>query len=449
MAELREEDWEVLLDSIGQGNCVVLLGSDLAVAGGGERNLVAELARKLSQRLEEDYGRTVPDPEHLAQVAQHYVLETGTPDYAQSAAAKFFEEEVEPADDDPVFEALAALPVSLYVTSRHDYVLDRFLEKRQRPPCTERYHFRGDNPRSIGLGTAERPLVYRLFGWTRERSSMVLTENDLLDFLVAVVSKEPRIPDNLQNELADPDNSFLFLGFGLRYWYLRILLHIFRMSGSRRRSFALEPGLADDRSTVLFYRLGYRAIKLVDTDPGRFVRELGKRWQPLAQRRQASPAEPRQPTAGPGPDAPTVFVSYVEEDREAARRLFDALRGRGLAPWLDEEDLRVGERWDPRLEQAIADCDYFVVLQSRHLDERDVSYVYKEVEIALEKQSRQRPGLVFILPVRIDDVTYRDGSPGCLESLRHLQTQDLLDEDGVGRLLRQIVRDHQVRTKKV
>ena len=221
------------------------------------------------------------------------------------------------------------------------------------------------------------------------------------------------------------------------------------MSGSRKRSFALENSLDDDRSTVLFYRLGYRTIKLVDADPGRFIRELRQRSEPLEERWPMRSGQPRPTAVAVGPDAPMVFVSYVKEDQEAARRLFDALRGRGLEPWLDEEDLRVGDRWDPRLEQAIADCDYFVVLQSRNLNVRDFSYVYKEVELALEKQRRQRPGLVFILPVRIDDVTYEDGSPGCLEPVRHLQTQDLEGEEAVNKLLSQIVRDHQKRTRKV
>ena len=116
------------------------------------------------------------------------------------------------------------------------------------------------------------------------------------------------------------------------------------------------------------------------------------------------------------------------EDHVEAQRVFDALLRAGFDPWMDEESLRVGERWDPKLAKSISRCDYFVVLQSKALKARDESYVYKEVEIALEKQSRQRPGLVFILPVRIDDVTFGEGCPGCLEDLGELQTQDLVDD---------------------
>lgn len=448
MIELRDDDWEVLLDSIGQGNCIVLLGPDLSVGGGTgrRRNLLSALSRTLAERLESEYDRTVPDPENLPQVAQRYVLETGTADYAQSAAARFYEKQTENVANDPVFEALAALPVPLFVTSRHDATLDHFLAQAGKEPVAARYHFRGDNERRVDLGCVDGPLVYRLFGWTKERSSLVLTESDLLDFLVAAVSKDPRIPDNLQNELTSPDKSFLFLGFGLRYWHLRILLHIFRIGSSRKRSFALERGL-DDRSTILFYSLGYRTIRLLDTDPGEFIVELGRRCKAQQVRSTAGDMTPASVQTRDA-DAPTVFVSYVKEDDDKAQWVFDTLRKAGLEPWMDEENLRVGERWDPELEQSISRCDYFVVLQSKALQARDESYVYKEVEIALEKQSRQRRGLVFILPVRIDDVTFGDGRPGCLEDLAQLQTRDLLDEKDMNKLLSQIARDQQKRVKR-
>ena len=48
-----------------------------------------------------------------------------------------------------------------------------------------------------------------------------------------------------------------------------------------------------------------------------------------------------------------VFLAHNGVDKPAVRRLADALRDRGLHPWLDEEQLRPGQRWGPALETAI------------------------------------------------------------------------------------------------
>ena len=63
-------------------------------------------------------------------------------------------------------------------------------------------------------------------------------------------------------------------------------------------------------------------------------------------------------------------------------------------------------QWSDRLEDTVSkDVDYFIVLQSRALGERKESYVYKEVGIALERQSR-RAGR-FIFPVELDEDAQR------------------------------------------
>ncbi|HAO20607.1 MAG TPA: hypothetical protein DCQ37_09125, partial [Desulfobacteraceae bacterium] len=71
--------------------------------------------------------------------------------------------------------------------------------------------------------------------------SLVMTENDLLDFLVSVISKAPGLPASITSELNSTDKNFLFLGFGFKHWYLRILLHVLAGNSHKKsRSFALE-----------------------------------------------------------------------------------------------------------------------------------------------------------------------------------------------------------------
>ncbi len=62
------------------------------------------------------------------------------------------------------------------------------------------------------------------------------------------------------------------------------------------------------------------------------------------------------------PESFDVFLSHNSKDKPAVRALAEALRGRGLAVWLDEEDLLPGDPWQEVLEDVIRTCPAAAVL---------------------------------------------------------------------------------------
>ncbi|MBW8877514.1 MAG: tetratricopeptide repeat protein, partial [Acidobacteria bacterium] len=48
-----------------------------------------------------------------------------------------------------------------------------------------------------------------------------------------------------------------------------------------------------------------------------------------------------------------VFFSYNSQDREAVRRVANEMRRQGLRVWMDEEDLPLGQPWQPHVEDAL------------------------------------------------------------------------------------------------
>jgi hypothetical protein len=54
-----------------------------------------------------------------------------------------------------------------------------------------------------------------------------------------------------------------------------------------------------------------------------------------------------------GPQGFDVFLSYSRADEAAVRRLADALRGRGLRPFLDRWYLHPGRSWQRELEEQL------------------------------------------------------------------------------------------------
>lgn len=424
--ELRDRDWEVLLRSIENGKCVLLLGPNLDVASakGSTSNLSTDLAKNLQAELT---GLT-PDNGSLSLVAQLFENEFSREDL-EVEVARYYAGQAEhhQSVEDAAFAALAKIPFPLYLSLRHDSLLQGYLARAGREPWVEHYNFVGDRRDTLlggrlgspqqGWGNVARPLVYQLLG-TLEADGFgggaVLTETDHIRFLEAVVSGNPKLPTDLTNYLKD--KNFLFIGFGMQNFYLRILLHVLSVARSTK-SFAFEipAGQADegvgtsdvDDSILFFQSTGFNTLKIMYSDPGAFLDALAERWQQRFPNTSFQDQTAASTTVLPN-NRPSVFISYVSEDQAQAEELSRILSDEGLEPWIDKEGLRAGDRWNDKLEDAISsDVDFFVVLQSSAMSNRRESYVHLEVSLALERQKRRPPDSKFIFPLILDKEAQR------------------------------------------
>jgi hypothetical protein len=57
-----------------------------------------------------------------------------------------------------------------------------------------------------------------------------------------------------------------------------------------------------------------------------------------------------------------TFISYSRADKEFALKLALELRSSGLDIWLDQLDIPTGARWDDEVEQALKECEIFMVI---------------------------------------------------------------------------------------
>lgn len=197
-----------------------------------------------------------------------------------------------------------------------------------------------------------------------------------------------------------------------------------------RFSFAFEAA-APAQDTVLFYKHGYQ-IQIYSMAVSDFINELTQRYKKMAKTGSITTS----------PDAPEIFICHANEDKDKAARLYKQLHEAGFRPWLDKENLRGGDRWDTLIEKTIKEVDYFVVLQSKSLLQKDIGYVNKEMRLAMKRQDFFRVGTNFIIPVRIEqDCQY-------LYELSEFQTIDLFQRGGFDNLVSAIKRDYQRRSKR-
>jgi TolB-like protein len=97
-----------------------------------------------------------------------------------------------------------------------------------------------------------------------------------------------------------------------------------------------------------------------------------------------------------------VFLSYASQDAEAAQRICEALRGRGIEVFLDQSELRGGDAWDKKIRHEIQDCVLFIPIVSQHTQERLEGYFRHEWKLAVERTHHMAEQKAFLVPVVVD-----------------------------------------------
>jgi hypothetical protein len=447
---VKERHWNNLVGSLRHGQCVLMLGPEVPVSissadpKNASTTLAEELRQQLARELEED--NRCPCGHTLAALAQQYEDTEGFgPTTLQATAERLLRSRA--YSPSPVHAKLASLPFSLVVTTCQDALLTYALKAAGKTPITQRYHLRGDkrdNPEFVVPGSPNSPVIFHLFGDAKEPSSLVLSENDVLDFLIRVVAERPPLPNSLLRALKRVGQSFLFVGFGIRRWDLRILLKVLLRALELHRSgpaIAAEPlhGLlhsdGEEQEMILFYQRGTR-VELEDADVDAFLTKLSERLEAEGGfAGQVAPAGPR----------PRVFISYAREDEELASRVYDALQKAHFEPWLDRESLQGGEDWDKRIETDLDASDFTLVLYTPAFSRKTDSYVNKEVALASERALKVRGS--FLIPLRTNDIADADR----VDELRKYDEMELRPDSGfdedISKVISTMRREYQRRNR--
>lgn len=93
------------------------------------------------------------------------------------------------------------------------------------------------------------------------------------------------------------------------------------------------------------------------------------------------------------------FISYCSNDQGFADKLYNALQNSGVRCWYAPEDIKIGDKIRPRIDEAIHLHDKLLLILSEESIKSD--WVEDEVEIAFEKERKQQSTVLF--PIRIDD----------------------------------------------
>lgn len=264
----------------------------------------AELARYLAQ-LSNFPSTADSDLRDLPKVASYYV-EAGGREGLRHCLRTVFDRDYPPGDIHTGLSEIAARHPMLIVTTNYDDLLERaFANQRydlvshindtDREDWAESVLFHKHRPGDPDVHQAEpvtpsklaekvdlmtTSVIYKMHGAIDRRpsndwDSYVISEDDYVDFLSRMTRKTAIPPVFLEHF---SQRQFLFLGYGLSDWNLRLVLR--DVFANRRRrldpSWAIQRGVSGLESSLW----DSRRVDIYDADINQFIRELQKFLSP-------------------------------------------------------------------------------------------------------------------------------------------------------------------------
>ncbi len=226
---LAEKDWETLLWRIRADRCTPFLGA--AVNSG-----MLPLGGSIANDWSDEHGFPLESKSDLPRVAQYLAIKFD-PTRPKELILDKLDKSKKPLDvndDSEPLNVLAKLPFSVYVTTNYDDLLFSAIEHHgrasSRKPAIEICKWNRSlsvKPNLFKRGSkfipsTQTPVIYHLHGHKSVLDSLVLTEDDYLDFLVSM-SRDIHgfLPPRIQEAITG--SSVIFVGYSLADIDFRVL----------------------------------------------------------------------------------------------------------------------------------------------------------------------------------------------------------------------------------
>ncbi len=286
---MDDKSWDLLLRRIREGRCTPFLGAGVNY---GYLPLGGEIALQWS----EEFGYPIASERaDLPRVAQFIATE-----YGDSSEPKYRILDILKAKlvappysmkGEPL-TILAKLPFRTYITTNYDDLLyealEKYANKHPKREVCKWYAGLELPPSQLSKAfepTADTPILYHLHGHQSVPASLVLTEDDFLDFLIHMAQDKSFLPPVIQAALA---GTLLFIGYRLADIDFRVLfrgLKYVTILAGQTKSIAVQlpvdPKTGDKDKAEMFISkyLGRVDVAVYWGDTKSFAVELTRRWE--------------------------------------------------------------------------------------------------------------------------------------------------------------------------
>ncbi len=429
LTEFKEHHWDMLLDYIGQGRVVPVLGPELLVAN--DNGKTVSFYQEITRRLKQYFGMPENDDESLDDFLARFLTGNNTMKMARTGMNKVLKE-MENCEQ-PALKKLAAIKAfQLFLTTTPDSLLAQAMTAVDGEPDV--YFFstnflrRSDLPDKKLIG--KQRYIYHLYGKAAPCFEYAISEDDRLLFSCEWMDSRAK-PRNLLSYLAD--KYLLILGCGYENWQARFFLFGLKGTGLFSNIWDASSLLADShtKSDLQLDRFLSRCKGNIYYEGGAidFVDELCKRLETV----------PITTTENDGDtyEDGSIFISYASEDREVALRIKKQLEAYSLPVWMDKFQLESGDAYEIKIANNIKNSSLFLPLISQTTAQTIAPrYFRKEWNIAADSALLRSPKVPFIHPIAIDTVSPCDNIPNYINKQHWIHAPNgVLSESDVDHLI--------------
>jgi hypothetical protein len=182
------------------------------------------LSRALAAKC--DFARRFPgeDASNLQRVALAYEIDSSRARLVDEIASAVGAA----ARPSPMLRALARLDFPLVITTNYDQLFERALRDAGKGPRVAVYKPEAEPTADYRDATAQSPVIYKLHGDISERASLVVTDEDYIQFVLRMSDKDPYDPIPLTLKYFLAGWTTLFVGYSLMDYNLRLLFKTLR-----------------------------------------------------------------------------------------------------------------------------------------------------------------------------------------------------------------------------
>jgi TIR domain len=411
---MNEDFWDDLLGHIEEQRLVPVVGPELTVINTGNADLT--FSALIGQHLASKYQLDASYEIRTMGEAVAAILQAQGRDEVDLLYGRINRiiKEIDPEPGGALRDLARINAMRLFVSTTPDRLLAKALNDVRfggrgltRELTFSPNQSTSEQARNAQTAAPNDTVVLNLFGQAAATPEYAIHEEDRLEWLHALLPDAARLPGWLAHELRH--RPMLFIGCEIPDWIGRFLLRLSsteRLSDERKQFFfvgssnARVPSLSDFFTTYCRRPL----VRQLDMEPTEFVSQLCERCAKQGDTPQAAASWVLDGSRGPrGSATPSIFISYMREDAQAARQLRTAIIRLGGDVWLDERSVEAGDEWEKVVLTAIGETvRLFIPIISAKTEREREGYVFREWHEAVGRAPRISSGR-FIVPVIIDE----------------------------------------------
>jgi hypothetical protein len=262
----HSENWDALVQSIADGEAVLVLGPDAipfysAIGGNADEEIsFSELSRR---RISDSLNGQI----------NYFYKRDNLFQFSNAAAKQQAMKEVRNAardqnwlPDTELLRQIVEIPFPLVLNINPDkFIYDAFIQYYRQPQFD--YFTTKDKPNPPKLEYPDglnKPLVYNVCGSMLDKlDSIILDYHDLFDLLKKILS-DYGVDESISRKLQEADR-FVLLGFELERWYFQLLLHYVNKVGNNpfnniNQNFPIFSQVSEDTRTFVMQQFNIQHI---------------------------------------------------------------------------------------------------------------------------------------------------------------------------------------------